>query len=316
MEHGMENRYELFAFEAGLSDATARAYRAGVADLETFLSERGMGPGDAGSADVEDWVDDMRARLSLATARFYLAAARRYLGWLSGDAGRPNPSSRVSIADAPASAAHMSGKPSLSPAQVAAVLAGIEERALSESSLRDMAIARLLLICGVRPGEAVAADVGDFVPGGRIGVLACGGMPVPLDAGTSSAVSAYLVERGGASPGDPLLASVAPRNRGGRMTVRSVNRVMAAALSPIGMAPGSVSFAKTAMSMAVESGATAREARELVRLRSGYSAASAAMEADSRSGTVHGAVAELLGRSGGECHDRRRGQEDARLPAG
>ena len=94
------------------------------------------------------------------------------------------------------------------------------------------------------------------------------GIPVMLDAKTASCLEAYLSMRD-ASACDPLFASAAPRNYSGRLTARSVSRILANALEPVGKKPGDVNFARTAIEAALAGGAPEEDVREFARLR-GY----------------------------------------------
>ena len=115
-----------------------------------------------------------------------------------------------------------------------------------------------MLLCCVRSGEVVSADVGDFRVEGDICALwlrrpdgAGFYAVIPLDEETASSVRAHIAYRGPLSPDASLFAAVAGPNAGGRLNYKSVNRILREALAPVGEAPWTVSMVKTALASAV-----------------------------------------------------------------
>lgn len=92
-------------------------------------------------------------------------------------------------------------------------------------SLRDRAILETLYSCGVRVAELTGLDVGGVdLAQGLVRVLGKGGKErvVPVGRPARQALAAYLAERGGPLPAEPLFLNA----RGGRLTSRSVRRVV------------------------------------------------------------------------------------------
>ena len=132
-------------------------------------------------------------------------------------------------------------KGDLSPAQARELIASFG-KAESEKDARDKAIVSLMLHTGVRDVEVVRADKGDLGTRGGHEVLAVRGKGrdeadevVKISPALDRDIRAYLKMRGPLPSSDPLFASVAPRNRGGRLTTRSVSRIVKSALQRIGI---------------------------------------------------------------------------------
>lgn len=91
--------------------------------------------------------------------------------------------------------------------------------------LRDRAVLETLYSCGIRVSELTSMNVGDLdLHGGLARVMGKGGKEriVPVGSFAREALAAYLAERGGPAPGDPLILNA----RGGRLTRRSVARIV------------------------------------------------------------------------------------------
>ena len=236
----------------------------------------------------------MLGRLAPATARMYLSSARSFLAWLENETGVPSPAARVGIGTA---SRERERKPALSPSEAAIVITRLEERSGTLSGLRDLALVRCVMLCCVRIKEAVAANVADFVEDPVFKAVMASGIPVMLDAKSASCLEAYLSMRD-VSACDPLFASAAPRNYGGRLTARSVSRILANALEPVGKKPGDVNFARTAIEAALAGEAPEEDVREFARLR-GYDLVFQGEKAlVRRSTSVVDAIAKCMGKVG------------------
>jgi len=91
--------------------------------------------------------------------------------------------------------------------------------------LRDRAVLETLYSCGIRVSELTGMNVGDLdLAGGLARVLGKGGKQrlVPVGACAREALRAYLDERGAPPPLAPLILNA----RGGRLTRRSVARIV------------------------------------------------------------------------------------------
>ena len=112
----------------------------------------------------------------------------------------------------------------------------------SKEEKRNYAILLLLLTSGMRTIEIIRANIGDIV-------YQCGSMALniwgkgrnekdrytKLPYSVEKAIRDYLSLRGELSPDAPLFASVSDRNSGGRLTTRSVSRIVKNAYRRIGL---------------------------------------------------------------------------------
>ncbi len=111
-----------------------------------------------------------------------------------------------------------------------------------EQSLRDFAIVNLILRTGLRTIEVVRADIGDITyKGGRRVLLVWGKGHtekdnfVVLTDKAYTPLKEYLSTRKLAKAGDPLFISDSRRNRGGRLTTRTISGICKDALRGIGI---------------------------------------------------------------------------------
>ena len=111
-----------------------------------------------------------------------------------------------------------------------------------EKSLRDFAIANLLLRTGLRTIEAVRADVGDITFKGDKRVLLVWGKGhtekdsfVVLTDKTYLPIREYLDTRKGVKAGDPLFVSNSRQNKGERLTTRTISGICKEGLREVGL---------------------------------------------------------------------------------
>lgn len=102
--------------------------------------------------------------------------------------------------------------------------------AKENNTLRDFAIINLMLRTGLRTIEVVRADIGDITYKGDTRVLLVWGKGhdrkdnfVVLTDKAYLPIKEYLNTRKGAKAGEPLFSSESIRNRGGRLTTRTIS---------------------------------------------------------------------------------------------
>jgi len=132
-------------------------------------------------------------------------------------------------------------KGDLSPSQARELIASFGEPE-NEKDARDKAVISLMLHTGVRDIEIARADKGDLGTRGGHEVLAVRGKGrdeadeiVKISPALDRDIRAYLKMRGPLPSSAPLFASVARRNKGGRLTTRSISRIVKEALQRIGI---------------------------------------------------------------------------------
>ena len=112
----------------------------------------------------------------------------------------------------------------------------------TEQSLRDKAILSVMLTTGLRTVSIINADFGDIGTVGNCTVLYYLGKGrsdksvfVKLTEPVERAVRKYLSVRGEVGENDPLFASVSNRHKGGRLTTKSIRRMVKSRLKNIGI---------------------------------------------------------------------------------
>lgn len=110
------------------------------------------------------------------------------------------------------------------------------------AGLRDYAIINLVARCGLRDCEVSRADIGDMrnEQGKRVLWVRGKGRSskdeaVVLTEKAEAPIRAWLMARGPAEPSAPLFCSYSDRNRGGRLTTRSISSIVKAAFRRIGV---------------------------------------------------------------------------------
>ena len=207
-------RYQ--AVERGASAHTLRSYGADLRQFRRFLAARRGG--HIGQVDARllrqylAWLYE--AGLSRVSIARKLAAVRSCLGFLTRRGGLPkNPAREV-------------GTPRL-PKRLASFLPVDEAVALLEhpAAARDRAILEMLYATGARVSELCGLNVADLDrASGAIRVRGKGGKERILPVGDAAlrALDAYLRARGDAD------GALFWNHRGGRLTVRSVHRIVRA----------------------------------------------------------------------------------------
>ncbi|MCM3505412.1 tyrosine recombinase XerC [Curtobacterium sp. ODYSSEY 48 V2] len=280
----------------GLSDQTVRAYANDLDQLVQFADERGIAAtADLGLEVLRDWLWEADRRgLARSTIARRSSSVRAFTRWAS-ETGLldTDPGARLR---APKGAGHLPRV--VSTDQVRTVLDGLAARADTDdpAALRDLAVVELLYAAAIRVSELVGIGVED-VDRDRltVRVLGKGGKErvVPFGVPARDALEAWL-ERGRPvlaaraaerSPAPARQSDTSPQpdpseqqvqrsggpalflgDRGGRLGVRSVYRVVARALGDLpGAGPsGPHTFRHTAATHLLDGGADLRAVQELL----------------------------------------------------
>ena len=168
------------------------------------------------------------------TITSYLTSLRLFYQWLEAEGVYPN---IAKVLNLPKRTKEFRHQP-LRPQQAQELLSEVED----SGNLRDIALLNLLARTGIRTIEAVRADVGDIVFKGGQRVLLVKGKGrdekdnfVILTDKTFRPIAEYLSERGCVRPTAPLFVSESNRDKGQRMTTRSISRIAKNNLRGIGL---------------------------------------------------------------------------------
>lgn len=219
---------EALASERGASPETLRAYRADLTAAAGFFRARGLAGWAALDVPaVRSWLAELhRQGLARATVARKLAALRSFLGHLN---------ERGLCAANAARQVHGPRLPRRTPPflaidEVFRLLDAPSQARDPQAASRDAAILELLYSSGLRVGELASLNLEDVDFGlGVVRVLGKGGKEriVPVGEKALGRLRAYLESRGGARK-IGRQGALFTNLRGGRLTARSVRRLVAA----------------------------------------------------------------------------------------
>jgi len=165
--------------------------------------------------------------LSANTVNSYLVAVKRFFAYLEGIRKYPNIARDVKGLRQPRK--HL--RESLTIDQVREVLSIINRT--TERGKRDYALINLMARTGLRTIEVVRADTGDIKQEGGEALLYVQGKGrdekdefVLLTEATLKPLRVYLLAHGAVALDQPLFSSLSDRNRGGRLTTKTIRKII------------------------------------------------------------------------------------------
>lgn len=184
--------------------------------------------------ELLEYKADLLAKgLSALTVSAYVTAVRRFYEWAEANKLYPNVAKGIK---APRRKSQFRKQP-LQAAQATELLDHHKE-----GSERDYAIINLLLRTGLRTIEVIRANVEDISFKGSQRVLMVQGKGrdekdnfVQLTDKTLTALNDYLSTRGKLNGSEPLFISFSNKNKGGRLTTKSISRIAKEGLKSIGL---------------------------------------------------------------------------------
>lgn len=250
-----------------ISPASLKAYKTGVKTFLTFLHSEGI------SQPTRDTIlgfkKALTAKYSPATTALYLTAVRRFFDWCSveglySDITRGVKTPKLS---------HGHKRDAFSAREVRRVITSVDRKSLQ--GLRDFAMIALIASCGLRTVEVIRANVEDFrrVRGQLVLFLQGKGHAekdafVKITEPVERAINQYLKARGQVRDCEPLFASCSRRNRGGRLTTRTVSSVCKTAMIRAGFDSKRLtahSLRHSAVTIALENGNSLDDVKEFAR---------------------------------------------------
>lgn len=216
------------------SDKTISTYRTSLKQLFAYLAENGIRHPQR--EDIIAYRDELAATgHKPTTIQNYITAAKIFFRWTAQEGYYPN------IAD------HLKGakldrehkKDYLTSAQVKEIMQNIDRS--TPQGIRDYAIFALMVTGGLRDIEVARADLGDLRTAGDSTVLYIQGKGkqekteyIKINANVEKAIREYLKTRPNASEDEPLFTSQSNNSQGGRLTTRSVSRIVKGAMQRAG----------------------------------------------------------------------------------
>jgi integrase/recombinase XerD len=248
------------------SPKTIDTYSKNIKRFLAYLKENSITNPERGT--VIDYRDHLKDKHKPTTVQGYLAAVKLFFQWTAQEGLYPNIADRVK--GVKLDSRHK--KDYLTTKQVEKLLNAINRSALK--GLRDYAMLSVMVTTGLREISIVRANIGDIRAAGDFTALYYQGKGhddkadyVKLAEPVEEAVRAYLNARGETDPQAPLFSSIANRNKGGRMTTRSISRTVKERLIDIGLDSSRLtghSLRHTAATLNLLNGGTVEETKQLL----------------------------------------------------
>ena len=268
VEYGAINA-ELFDRWTSYIDAspkTVETYSKAMRRFFVYITENGITKPQR--KDIVAYRDYLKEEHKPTTVQGYLAAVKLFFRWTAHEGLYPNVADRVKGAKLDTEYK----KDYLTTRQVIKLLGEIDRSTIK--GLRDYAMLSVMVTTGLREISLIRANIGDIRVAGDDIVLYYQGKGheekadyVKLAEPVEEAVRAYIKARGETNPKAPLFSSIANRNNGGRMTTRSVSRVVKDRLIAVGLESDRLtghSLRHTAATLNLLNGGTIEETRQLL----------------------------------------------------
>lgn len=251
-------------------DATPQSiatYRASIRRMFDYMATAGITAPTR--ADILAYRDELKQNYKPTTVSLHMTAARLFFRWTAQQGIYPN------IAD------HIKGakldrghkKDYLTSSQVKAVFSDVDRSTLQGK--RDYAILALMITGGLRCIEVVRADIEDLRAAGDDAALYIQGKGreektdyVKLPAQVETAIREYLTARGEIDGKAPLFASDSNNSKGGRLTTRSISRLVKNHMAEAGYNSPRLtahSLRHTCATLNLLNGGTPQETQQLLR---------------------------------------------------
>lgn len=247
---------------------TLETYTRSIRQFVQFLHDNGITTPTRD--DVLAFRDNVKATHKPATTNLYITSVKLFFAWLEQEGIYTNIARHVKGCKLDNSTHR---KDYLTAGQAKNILSDIDTSTLTGQ--RDYAIMVLMLTTGLRDCEVMRANFGDLRTLGESVVLYIQGKGhdakdayVKITEPAEKAIRAYITARGKTADGDPLFAAHSNRNKGGRMTTRSISRLVKNALRASGYDSDRLtahSLRHTAATLSLLNGATLRETQQLLR---------------------------------------------------
>ena len=265
---------ELFLEQLDASDKTRATYARSLKQWASYLEGAGETVMSATRRVVLAYKEALGGTKKAATVNAYLSAVRSLYAYLEAEGIKPNVAASVKGVRR----SQASPKDALTVAQARELLADKPAQGASLEELRNYALLNLLARRGLRTVEAVRANIGDVRQVNGEAVLYVQGKGyadksdfVILNQACLAPLYAYLEARGCKDPDAPLFASIGNRNQGGRMTTRTVSRIVKDAFKAHGIEAASLtahSLRHTAVTLALLADAPLQEVQAMARHKS------------------------------------------------
>ena len=259
----------LFSRWASYIDASPKTidtYKKAVKQFALYLQAEGITKPQR--EDIVAYRDSLKKDHKPTTVQSYLAAVKLFFQWTEREGLYPNVADRVK--GAKLDTEHK--KDYLTTKQVTKLLGAVDRTTLKGK--RDYALLSVMVTTGLRTISIINANIEDIRAAGDATALFYRGKGheekatyVKLAEPVEEALRDYLKARGTAEGTEPLFSSVANRNNGGRMTTRSISRVVKESLIGVNLKSDRLtahSLRHTAATLNLLNGGTVEETQQLL----------------------------------------------------
>lgn len=224
---------ETFLSCLDIRDNSKSSYRKGLNKFLEWLESNTITQPDR--TDILDFKACLiESGLAANSINSHLVAVKRFFAFLEGERKYPNVAKDIKGMKQPKK--HL--RESLTTSQIEQLLQRFDTSTLQGQ--RDFAIVNLMARTGLRTIEVIRANIGDIKQQGGEALLFIQGKGrdskddfVILTEKALKPILAYLKARGRTKPGDPLFTSLSDRNRGKRLTTRTIRGIVKEALRAI-----------------------------------------------------------------------------------
>lgn len=248
------------------SPKTIDTYRKAIKQFFIYLQENGIRQPQR--EDIVAYREYLKEDRKPTTVQSYLAAVKLFFKWTEQEGFYPNIADRVK--GAKIDTEHK--KDYLTTKQVNKLLGTIDRSTLKGK--RDYAMLSVMVTTGLRTISIINGNIEDMRTAGDATALFYRGKGheekatyVKLAEPVEDAIRDYLAARGTTDGTEPLFSSVANRNKGGRMTTRSISRVAKDSLIDVDLISDRLtahSFRHTAATLNLLNGGTVEETQQLL----------------------------------------------------
>lgn len=219
-------------------------------------------------AQIIAYKEHLTSNYKASTINAYITAVKGFYSFLEAEGICPNYTANIK------GVKNSKGfkKDALTITQAKALLSNKEN---TLEGKRNSAIITLMLYTGLRTVEVERANIEDIRQTGGETLLYIQGKGrdtkdefVILTAEVIGSIAEYLAMRGKTSPTEPLFAASGNRNQNGRLTTRSISRIIKGAMLETGINSDRLtahSLRHTAVTLSLLGGATIQEAQQLAR---------------------------------------------------
>lgn len=263
----MPNLAERFYNYIDVKAKSAETYKGAIKQFLLYL--KGENITQPSRETVINWRETLRESHKATTIQLYITAVKLFFSYLAQEGIYPNIAEKLK--GAKIRKEHK--RDCLTSNQSKSVLSEIDTT--SDKGKRDYAMIALLLTTGLRTIEIIRADIADLRTVGDDTVLFVQGKGrddkseyVKIAPQVERVIRQYLKTRDSIAENEPLFASEGNHNHAGRLTTRTIRRIVKDALLNVGLNSDRLtahSLRHTAATIALLKGADIAEVQQMLR---------------------------------------------------